>query len=185
MISIRNFALALLVLMYAGLACAAPPVTEESATPEEVITKVWSAAKFLQDKGASGFASFNSKDSAWVWKDSYVFAFDCRLDRMVAHPMRPDLVGRPIMQITDNNGKFIFKDLCKVATQSRGGWVEYVWTRPGAGRVSRKLTYVLPADISFSTGIRVAAGVYDEKLTLVELGKLTEKMADPAKYPAH
>ena len=58
----------------------------------------------------------------------------CRLDRMVAHPMRPDLVGRPLMQITDNNGKVIFKELCKAGNDPRGGWVEYVWTKPGAGR---------------------------------------------------
>ena len=185
MLLIRNCVLALLLSMFAGLACAAPPLADEAATPDEVITKVWSAAKFLQDKGSSGFASLNSKDGPWVWKDSYVFAFDCRLDRMVAHPMRPDLVGRSIMQITDNNGKYIFKELCKMGSQPRGGWVEYVWTRPGAGRVSRKLSYALTANIAFSTGIQVAAGVYDEKLTLDELNKLTEKMADPAKYPAH
>ncbi len=185
MLLIRSCALTLLVSMFAGLACAAPAAVEEAATPDEAITKVWAATKFLQDKGVSGFASLNSKDGPWVWKDSYVFAFDCRLDKMVAHPMRPDLVGRSIMQITDNNGKYIFKEMCKAGSQSRGGWVEYVWTRPGAGRVSRKLSYTLTADISFSTGIQVAAGVYDDKISLVELTKLTEKMADPAKYPAH
>jgi hypothetical protein len=184
MSSIRSCALTLLVSLAAGLACVAS-AADDAATPDEVITKVWSAAKFLQDKGPAGFASFNSKDGPWVWKDSYVFAFDCRRDRMVAHPMRPDLVGRPIMQITDNNGKYIFKDLCKAGSLPRGGWVEYVWTRPGAGRVSRKLSFALTADIAFSTGIQVAAGVYDEKLGVAELTKLTEQMADPAKYPAN
>lgn len=183
MLLIRNCALAVLGSLLAGLTCAAP--AEEVATPNEAITKVWAAAKFLQDKGVSGFAALNSKDGPWVWKDSYVFAFDCRLDRMVAHPMRPDLVGRSILQITDNNGKYIFKDLCKAGAQPHGNWVEYVWTRPGAGRVSRKLTYSATAEIAFSTGIQVAAGVYDDKLSIAELTKLTEKLADPAKYPAH
>ncbi|MBX3686410.1 MAG: cache domain-containing protein, partial [Rhodocyclaceae bacterium] len=129
MLLLRNCALALLFATFGGVATAAD---DDSATPEEAITKVWSAARFLQDKGVSGFAALNSKDGPWVWKDSYVFAFDCRLDRMVAHPMRPDLVGRPIMQITDNNGKYIFKELCKAGSQRAGGWVEYMWTRPGA-----------------------------------------------------
>lgn len=179
MARIRNFALALLA--FAFLSAAAAARAEEAATPEEAITKVWSAARFLQDKGVSGVAALNSKDGPWVWKDSYVFAFDCRLDKMVAHPMRPDLVGGSIMQITDNNGKFIFKELCKVASQARGGWVEYVWTKPGAGRVSRKLSYAVTADIAFSTGIQVAAGVYDDKLSVTELNQLAGKMADPAK----
>ena len=105
------------------------------------MSKVWAASRFLNEKGASGFAGFNSKDGPWVWKDSYVFVYDCRLDRMVAHPMRPDLVGRPLMQITDNNGKFIFKELCKAGEDPHGGWVEYLWTKPGAGGVSRKISY--------------------------------------------
>lgn len=177
---IRRGALALALAVPAAALAA-----DEAATPEEAITKVWSAAKFLQNKGASGFASLNSKDGPWVWKDSYVFAFDCRLDRMVAHPMRPDLVGQPIMQVTDNNGKYIFKELCKLGSEPKGGWVDYVWTKPGAGKVSRKLTYALKAEIAFSTGIQVAAGVYDDKLTAVDLARLTQKMADPSKYPAH
>jgi hypothetical protein len=182
---LKNSALGLLTFVAASLAGAAPATADEAATPQEVITKVWAATKFLQDKGASGFASLNSKDSVWVWKDSYVFAFDCRLDKMVAHPMRPDLVGRSIMQITDNNGKYIFKEMCKASTQPRGGWVDYVWTKPGAGQTSRKLSYTVTADISFSTGVQVAAGVYDDKLSLPELVQLTDKMADPAKYPSH
>ena len=180
---VKNCALAFLVSLSVGIACAAPQVGDDAAKPEEAVTKVTSAAKFLHDKGASGVAALNSKDGPWVWKDSYVYAFDCRLDRMVAHPMRPDLVGLPIMQITDNNGKFIFKDLCKAAALPRGGWVEYVWTRPGAGRLSRKLTFTLTANISFSTGIQVAAGVHDDKITIEELTRLADKMADPAKYP--
>ena len=179
--SFQRCALALLVSLAAGVASAA----EEAATPQEVVTKVWSATKFLQDKGVSGFAALNSKDGQWVWKDSYVFAFDCRKDKMVAHPMRPDLVGRAILQITDNNGKFIFKELCKAGSQSGGGWVDYVWTKPGDGKASRKLSYAVTADLAFSTGIHVAAGVYDDKLALPELVKLTEQLADPAKYPSH
>jgi len=174
----------LAVLLSAGLAFAAP-AAEESAKADEAITKVWAAARFLQDKGASGIASINSPDGPWVWKDSYVFAFDCRLDRMVAHPLRPDLVGRPIMQITDNNGKFIFEELCKASSAPRGGWVDYAWTRPGAGRATRKLSYVQTASMAFSSGIQLAAGVYEDKLTLDDLQRLTEKLADPAKYPAH
>jgi hypothetical protein len=174
--------LAFVLAGWANIATAADP---DAATAEEVVSKVWAASRFLNEKGASGFAEFNSKDGRWVWKDSYVFVYDCRLDRVVAHPLRPDLVGRPLTQITDNNGKFIFKELCKAGADPRGGWVEYVWTKPGAGAVSRKISYALGADISFASGIQVAAGIYDDKVSAPDLAKMTEKMADPTKYPAH
>jgi hypothetical protein len=180
----KTFAAPIGVLLAIGFGSAAIAAGPEFATPEEAIAKVREAVRFLHDKGASGFAEFNNSAGRWVWKDSYVFVYDCRLDKMIAHPMRPDLVGRSVMQIKDNNGKVIFKDLCKAGEQPRGGWVEYLWPKPGAGNLSRKLSYALAADIAFATGIQVSAGVYDEKLTLPELGKLLERMSDPSKYPA-
>ncbi len=172
------------VVAAGGVVGTAVAADSDVATAEEAVSNVRAAAKFLHDKGSAGYAEFNSKDGKWVWKDSYVFVYDCRRDRMMAHPLRPDLVGKPIMQITDNSGKYIFKELCKAGNEPRGGWVEYMWQKPGAGRLSRKLSYALTADISFTTGIQVSAGIYDEKIGLPELGKVLEKMFDPAKYPA-
>lgn len=171
----------LFVMSLGGASLAAGP---ESATPEEAIVKVREAVRFLHQKGASGLAEFNNSAGRWVWKDSYVFVYDCRLDKMIAHPIRPDLVGRSILQIKDNSGRLIFKDLCKAGAQPHGGWVEYLWPKPGAGNLSRKLSYALAADIAFASGIQVSAGVYDDKLTLPELGKLLDRMSDPSKYPA-
>jgi len=172
------------LLIVCGMGRVAMAAEADTATAEEAVNKVREAARLLHNKGASGYAEFNHKDSKWVWKDSYVFVYDCRKDKMIAHPIRPDLVGRPIMQITDNSGKFIFKDLCKVGSESHGGWVEYMWQKPGAGRLSRKLLYAMTADVSFATGIQVSAGIYDETASLPELNKIIEKLSDPAKYPA-
>lgn len=172
------------LLIVCGIGRAAMAAEADAATAEEAVNKVREAARFLHNKGASGYAEFNHKDSKWVWKDSYVFVYDCRKDKMIAHPIRPDLVGRPIMQITDNSGKFIFKELCKAGGDNHGGWVEYMWQKPGAGRLSRKLSYAMTADVSFATGIQVSAGIYDETASLPELNKILEKLSDPAKYPA-
>jgi cytochrome c len=172
------------LLLACGPAGAATPTDPEVATAEETVSRVRAAARFLHDKGASGYVDFNQKDGRWVWKDSYVFVYDCRKDRMIAHPMRPDLVGKPIMQVTDNTGKYIFRELCKAGNEAHGGWVEYSWPKPGAGRLSRKVSFALAADISFASGIQVSAGIYDEGITLSELEKVVEKMSDPAKYPA-
>ncbi|KFB67807.1 cache domain-containing protein [Candidatus Accumulibacter vicinus] len=179
----KTVGLMALLLAY-GAAHAAAPTEADVANAEETVSKVRAAARFLHDKGSSAYADFNQKDGKWVWKDSYVFVYDCRKDRMIAHPMRPDLVGKPILQITDNAGKYIFKELCKAGNEPRGGWVEYSWPKPGAGRLSRKISYAMTADVSFATGIQVSAGIYDEGIPLPELAKVLERMSDPSKYPA-
>lgn len=172
------------VLVACGIGGVVMAAETGTATAEEAISKVRAAASFLHSKGTSGYAEFNNRDGNWVWKDSYVFVYDCRQDRMIAHPMRPDLVGKPIMQITDNAGKYIFKDLCKAGNEPHGGWVEYAWSKPGAGALSRKISYALAADISFTSGIQVSAGTYDETMTIKELDAVLEKMSDPSRYQA-
>jgi cytochrome c len=170
------------VLAACGVGRLAMAADTGTATVEDAISKVRAAAAYLHKKGTSGYADFNSSDSRWVWKDSYVFVYDCRQDRMIAHPMRPDLVGKPIMQITDNSGKYIFKELCTAGNKPHGGWVEYAWSKPGAGALSRKLSYALAADISFASGIQVSAGIYDEKMTIEEVDAILQKMSDPSRY---
>jgi len=159
------------------------PVAIATATPEEVISRVRQAVAFLREKGKSGFTEFNNRNGGWVWKDSYIFLYNCQRDEMVAHPMRPDLVGRAILQIQDENGKFLFQELCKSGKKPNGGWVEYNWTKIGEGRTSRKISYALAADISFDTGTQVGAGIYDDKITAQQLDELLAKMSDPSKYP--
>ncbi|OQX07817.1 MAG: calcium:proton antiporter, partial [Desulfobacteraceae bacterium IS3] len=55
-------------LLMGNIVCA-----EESATPEEIISKVRAAAEFLSKAGEAGLAQFNEPKGQWVWKDTYVF----------------------------------------------------------------------------------------------------------------
>jgi cytochrome c len=156
----------------------------ESATPEEVIAKVNQAAKYLHEKGDSAVAEFNAKTSQWIWKDSYVFIYNCQQNRMIAHPFRPDLVDKPILQIKDTKGTLLFQKLCEAGKSKNGGWVEYYWDKPGDTVPSRKISYALSADVSFKVGIQVGAGIYDDKATLEQLTGLIGKMTDPSQFPA-
>ncbi len=170
-----------------GLAAAAATGQAQSsfsATPEEVIAKVQKAAQYLHDKGKSAFVEFNDPDGPWAWKDSYVFVYNCVKNKMVAHPIRPDLVGRPLLQVRDDNNKSLFKELCEVGQREHGGWVEYVWPKPGEGGVSRKISYALQADVALEYGVQVAAGVYNDDASVAELEAVLGRMMDPEKMQA-
>ncbi|MBB4287754.1 cache domain-containing protein [Roseospira goensis] len=171
----------------AALMLAAPAAAQEtpdssspSATVDEVIAKVLEAARFLHDKGQAGFSDFNNS-ARWVWKDSYVFVFSCLDDRMIAHPLRPDLVGRPILQMVDEQGNMLFEDLCAAGEAPDGGWVEYWWPRPGEARASRKISYTKSTPVSFQRDVRVAAGIYDDSMTVEELNERAERAVTPQK----
>ena len=169
------------------LALGAAPVVTLAADPnaasaEEVVIKVHEAVQYLNDKGLAGFSDFNNnKDARWVWKDSYVFVYSCRDNVMIAHPLRPDLVGKPILHMKDDKDHPLFQDMCKAGAGKDGGWVEYWWPKPGEGKASRKISYVHSAEVSFKPDIQVAAGIYDDKLTPAELSKIAEQSVAPKK----
>lgn len=153
-----------------------------AATPEEVVTKVHEAVQYLKDKGLAGFSDFNNnKDARWVWKDSYVFVYSCRDNVMLGHPLRPDMVGKPILQMKDDKDHLLFQDMCKAGANADGGWVEYWWPKPSEAKASRKISYVHSAEVSFKPDIQVGAGIYDDKMSVEELNKLATQAKQPKK----
>ena len=156
-----------------ALVVGVPRVTvgAEAATPQEVIAKVREAANTLSKTG--DVAQFNQKQSPWVWKDTYISVLDCEKKVLVAHPIRPDLIGHPMTSIKGTRGKSLYPDpaaFCAAARKSSGVWTEYWWAKPGEKEGSRKVSYHLGAK---GTPYVVAAGVYDDKATVAELSRLT------------
>ena len=47
--------------------------------------------------------------------------------RMIAHPYRPDLIGRDLSEYRDSNGKKLFLEFTRVARQNGAGFVDYMW----------------------------------------------------------
>ncbi|ALG68116.1 cache domain-containing protein [Beggiatoa leptomitoformis] len=143
------------------------------ATSDEVVAKVKEAAAELAKDATAGLAELNKKDGKFVWKDTYVFAYDCKGDKMVAHPMAPALVGQPVLAMKDKakeNAKELFKELCAAGEGAKGGWVEYQWTKPGVEGVFKKFSYAHAIE---GSTIQVGAGIYDDAATVDGLnGKL-------------
>ncbi len=177
-----GFASLALMLSAAPAWVGAADPSAANATPDEVVTKVHEAVQYLNDKGLAGFSDFNNnKDARWVWKDSYVFVYSCRDNVMIAHPLRPDMVGKPILQMKDDKDHLLFQDMCKTGANRDGGWVEYWWPKPGEAKASRKISFVHSAEVSFKPDIQVGAGIYDDKMSVEELNKLATQAKQPQK----
>ena len=147
------------ILLCLGLA---GNVLAESATKEECITKSKEAAQMVNEKGLdAAVAEINKKNGTFVWKDTYVFLMD--LDgNMLAHPMKPALIGKNLMGSTDKaekgKEKLLFKEFVDLAGSKGEGWVEYMWPKPGEEKPSKKISYIyrVPGKELF-----VGAGIYE------------------------
>ena len=165
----------LCMLTLATLAFSSAPVqgADDRATAQEVIAKVPQAASELSK--THNVIQFNSRSSPWVWKDTYIFVVDC--DKMVnaAHPVRADIRGVPMAVIKDAKGNALYPDpaaFCEAARKPAGAWTEYSWVKTDETQGSRKISYHLGAE---GTPYVVAAGIYDDKLTIAQLSKLSAK----------
>lgn len=152
----------------------------EDVTPEEVIAKVREAAAQLSKEGESGLAAIGAEGSPYIWKDTYVFVYDCAADLIVAHAI-PASRGLKISGLKDADGKFYGPELCEAAKAPGGSWEAYVWPKPVKGadgqltytkEAFRKVSYMLAVD---GQPYEVGAGIYDDQLSLEQLDALVPK----------
>lgn len=145
-----------------GVSYSVMAAKEEAATVAEVKEKVKAAAELLggaKDKQAALAALKEFEGKKWMWKDTYVFVFNCKANKAIAHPK---LAGKPIMDLKDPKGTLVFggdKGLCKAAEQPGGGWVGYMWPKKD-GKEAPKASFAMKAG---KTDYEVAAGLYTEK----------------------
>ena len=142
---------------------------EDKAGPEDIIQKIREAVLFLSKEGEAGLSVFNEKNGRWVFKDTYVFVFDCEKGTIVAHPVKPKLIGRSLRGLKDIRGNYFFAQLCNAAQKPDGGWVEYWWPKVGEKASSRKISLLLQVP---GTPYQVGSGIYDDNRQIDELEKL-------------
>jgi cytochrome c len=162
-----------------GLALVAflPPfvIAQEKATPQEIISKVREAAHVLAKSAATTPAAaaleqFDRRQEPWVWKDTYIFVVDCAQAVIAAHPINSELIGKDATSLLDTQGHPFFYQVCDALKRPNGIWLQYWWPKPGQKEGSRKISYAIRAG---NTQYVVGAGIYDDKLTIPELEKLT------------
>lgn len=150
-------ALSCVVVMLAVFALQ-PNAWAEQATPKEVVQKVQEAAKLVAEKGEAAFQTINDKNGPFMWKDTYCFVFDMS-GTIVAHPEKPGLIGKNLMNTKDVKGKIFAAEFVSIAKSPEGkGWSDYYWPKPGEKEPSLKVSYIMkvPGKDYF-----VGAGIYD------------------------
>jgi heme-degrading monooxygenase HmoA len=143
----------------------------EIASPQEVIEKVHKAAELLKSTGKEGLEILRDRKSEFTWKDTYIFVIDVEESLVLSNPAFPERQGGNIREHLDWNNKHYGIELCDVAQQG-GGWIEFIWPKPGTTAGIRKVSYIYPV-----SGYRytVCAGIYNETMTVEELNKLSGK----------
>ncbi|WP_089138745.1 cache domain-containing protein [Vibrio rumoiensis] len=72
-------------------------------------------------------------------EDGYFFVYDQHGVNLV-HPTQPELIGKNLIELQDNNGNYLIQALLFEA-QTGGGFHQYLWQQPSSGKMEEKLSY--------------------------------------------
>jgi len=74
-------------------------------------------------------------------KDGYLWINDMQ-PKMIIHPTQPALNGKDLSDYKDSKGKAIFVEFSRICREKGGGFVEYLWPKPGSADPVAKVSYV-------------------------------------------
>ncbi|MDE2611678.1 MAG: cache domain-containing protein, partial [Burkholderiales bacterium] len=106
-----------IVKLYAGQV--ANHTISEADAQREAMAKI-GAMRY----GADGYISINNSQGV-----------------MLMHPIMPKLIGKNLSGFKDPNGELLFQVIAQTGKQG-GGYVHYMWAKPGSAQPVPKLSYV-------------------------------------------
>ena len=109
------------------------------------------AAELLASQGKeAAFQAFRDPSSRFNFLDTYVYVTDVK-GRALVDPAFPKMQGRDLSNFRDAIGRPVMKEIIAKLQTHDEAWVQYLWPRPGAAQLSRKLAYVRKVRIGGET----------------------------------
>jgi methyl-accepting chemotaxis protein len=89
------------------------------------------------------------------------FVIQDMVPRVLMHPIATQLVGKDMSDAKDPTGKLFSIELRDMSRQKGGGFVDYLWPKPGSDKPQPKLSYIVGFE---PWGWSVMTGVYIDDL---------------------
>jgi signal transduction histidine kinase len=146
-----------------ALGIASPALAgSEFGSKDEAIAMVKRVqAQFKKDGPELTFKAVSDKsDKSYHDRDLYPFVYDMRGDKKgvcVAHGARPALIGKNLIDLKDQDGKYLIHEMVDIAHGAGSGWVDYKWPNPLTNKIEDKSSYVEKMGDYF-----VGVGVYKQ-----------------------
>jgi cytochrome c len=135
---------ALIAAAFATLLLAASVVVAaEFGTKEEAVAMVKRVQeKFKKDGAEATFKAVSDKSTPEFHdRDLYPFIYDMN-GVIVASGARPSLIGKNLIDLRDQDGKYPFREMVKIARGPGSGWFDYKFINPFTNKVENKSSYI-------------------------------------------
>lgn len=126
----------------ACLSASMSALASDRATKDEAKAMAVKAAALFKEKGTGAFAALNDKKGSFVDRDLYVAVLDVQ-GNVLAHGANEKLVGKPLAQLKDADGKLFVQEIMGFVKDNKAGWVDYRWVNPVSKEIEAKSSYVV------------------------------------------
>jgi len=132
------------LLLFVSLSALGRPAgAAEFGTKDEAVAMVKRVQAMFKTKGAEATFKAVSDKSVTEFhdRDLYPFIYDFT-GLNVAHGARPALIGKNLIALKDQDGKFLVRDMRDIAQTKGSGWYDYKWPNPINNKIEDKASYV-------------------------------------------
>ncbi|MFZ6760367.1 cache domain-containing protein [Undibacterium sp. Ji50W] len=144
-----------LAFMMAFFSSTLAVAAEDKGTADQATAMAKKAVAHFKSVGKDkALADFNdASNKAFHDRDLYVIAFD--MEGTMLASANPKLIGKPMMDYKDGDGKLLTREMLQIAKTKGSGWVEYRWPNPVTKALDQKTTYIEKVDNYF-----LGVGIY-------------------------
>ena len=133
----------LIALSIATLTMFASVIAAEFGTKEEAIAMVKRIQEQFKKEGPEITFKDVSDKSVKEYHDRDLYPFIYELKGVnVAHGARPALIGKNLIDLKDQDGKYLIREMKKIAEGPGSGWVDYKWPNPITNKIEDKSSYI-------------------------------------------
>jgi cytochrome c len=137
----------LMALFFAALTMLAPATAAEFGTKEKAVAMVKLVQEqFKKDGPEATFKAVSDKSvKEYHDRDLYPFIYFRDGDKKglcVAHGARPALIGKNLIDLKDQDGKYLVRELADISNGPGSGWFDYKWPNPINNKIEDKTSYV-------------------------------------------
>jgi len=134
---------AIFLVLTALAISAAPAQAAEISSKEQVVAMVHRVQeKFKNDGLEAAVAAVNDKSTPEFHdRDLYPFIYDMQ-GICLANGARPAVVGRNLISLKDQDGKYLIQEMVAIASGPGSGWLSYKWPSPVTNKIEDRSAYI-------------------------------------------
>jgi cytochrome c len=146
-------------LAFAALiAMASPAAAAEFGSKDEAVAMVKRVQAEFEKAGPDATFKAVSDKSIKEFHDRDLYPFIYNMSGIcVAHGAREALIGKNLIDLKDQDGKFLIREMVTISNGPGNGWIDYNWPNPLTNKIEAKSSYVEKMGDYF-----VGVGVYKQ-----------------------